>query len=202
MNLVENLLESSSIEEIRSLIEQGSKRTTYTDLKRFNNNNFQRVPAGKWESGIPIDVDVYDQPLRVVFTFFDTDKTTAQKWIDNFTKKNNIPVVDIYVEEKPFKMEMRVSEYSSKTKTLSGIKSFYTCIVDTSAGVQKLACSREMLKESSKTTVEAKGKGHFEVSFKDGLNDVAFHTSLAQVMWCVVRQNPYREPVSISWVQD
>lgn len=50
--------------------------------------------------------------------------------------------------------------------------------------------------------VEAKGKGHFEVSFMDGLNDVAFYTTLAQVMNLVSRQVPYREPKSITWVED
>jgi hypothetical protein len=54
-----------------------------------------------------------------------------------------------------------------------------------------------------KTTVEKKENGHFEVSFFDGLSDVAFYdASLAQLMKSIINQVPYREPKSISWVDD
>ena len=76
----------------------------------------------------------------------------------------------------------------------------YTCLVDAEDEKQKLACSRELVSEDSVTTVEAHGTGYFVVSFIDGLNDLAFHCSLAQVMQNVVNQVPYREPKSISWV--
>ena len=54
-----------------------------------------------------------------------------------------------------------------------------------------------------KTTVEAIGKGHFEVEFTDGKCGVAFYdVTLAQVMKNILNQIPYREPKSISWVED
>ena len=57
--------------------------------------------------------------------------------------------------------------------------------------------------EKNITTVEANGKGHFEVEYTDGLSGNAFYTTnLGQVMNFVSKQTPYREPKSISWVED
>ena len=55
-----------------------------------------------------------------------------------------------------------------------------------------------------KTTVEANGKGHFEVEFTDGLCGIAFHCSLEQVMFSIMNQPEEirRIPKSISWVED
>lgn len=54
-----------------------------------------------------------------------------------------------------------------------------------------------------KTTVEAIGKGHFEVEYMDGLAGTGFYDStLAQVISAISRQVPYREPKSISWVTE
>ena len=54
-----------------------------------------------------------------------------------------------------------------------------------------------------KTTVEAIGKGHFEVEYMDGLAGTGFYDStLAQVISAISRQVLYREPKSISWVTE
>ena len=54
-----------------------------------------------------------------------------------------------------------------------------------------------------KTTVEAKGKGHFEVEYTDGKCGNAFYDcTLEEVMKSIMNQIPYRTPKSISWVED
>lgn len=54
-----------------------------------------------------------------------------------------------------------------------------------------------------KTTVEAKGKGHFEVEYTDGKCGNAFYDcTLEDVMKSIMNQIPYRTPKSISWVED
>ena len=52
-----------------------------------------------------------------------------------------------------------------------------------------------------KITVEAKGKGHFEVEFMDGLQGVSFYEkTLAEVI--ALLNYVDREVKSISWVED
>lgn len=54
-----------------------------------------------------------------------------------------------------------------------------------------------------KITIEAQGRGHWEVEYVDGHAGTAFYDKpLAQVMSAVMSQVPYREPKSISWVED
>ena len=54
-----------------------------------------------------------------------------------------------------------------------------------------------------KTTIEAKGKGHFEVEFTDGKNGIsAYDITLEDLMKAIMNQIPYRAPKSISWVED
>lgn len=57
--------------------------------------------------------------------------------------------------------------------------------------------------EDMKITVEANGKGHWEVEYTDGHAGTGFYDkSLGQVMSMIVNQIPYREPKSISWIED
>ena len=50
---------------------------------------------------------------------------------------------------------------------------------------------------------QTENKGHFEVSFTDGLNDIAFYEkTLDYVVQMLSRQIPYREVKSIAWVED
>lgn len=197
-SLINRILEST--DSVRELIELAIIRDTYTELKGLAKNNYQRVPVGKWSSAEPVSIQVYDQPLRIAFTFFNANDTQARQWITNYAKKNSILISDITSSEKPVHYDIKVSDFSSKTKPLDGVNTTYTCLVDAEDEKQKLACSRELVSEDSVTTVEAHGTGYFVVSFIDGLNDLAFHCSLAQVMQNVVNQVPYREPKSISWV--
>lgn len=59
-----------------------------------------------------------------------------------------------------------------------------------------------MMKDTKKITVEAQGKGHFEVEYEDGLVGSAFYCSLEMVIISLSKQTPHRIPKSISWVED
>ena len=124
-NLINRILEG---ENIRNLIELSIVRDTYTELKSLAKKNYQRCPVGKWNSTEPISIDVYDQPLRVVFTFFNADDNAARKWIESFCDKQNIIIDNVTKTEKPLHLDLRIGDTSLKTRPLDGVNSFYTVI--------------------------------------------------------------------------
>ena len=57
--------------------------------------------------------------------------------------------------------------------------------------------------EIRRTTVVAAGKGHWEVDFVDGFCVIGFYDkTLGEVMKNIANQIPYREPKSITWVEE
>lgn len=53
----------------------------------------------------------------------------------------------------------------------------------------------------AKTTIEVKGKGHFEVEFTDGMNGISiYEKTLAEVIALLAQVN--RDVKAISWVED
>ena len=151
-NLINRILEGGNI---RNLIELSLVRDTYTELKSLAKKNYQRCPEGKWNSDEPVSVAVYDQPLRIAFTFFNCDKDHAIDWIRAYADKNDIILGEISDTDKPIHLDLRVSDWSSKTKPLDGVNTTFTCIV-----------LPEVQREVASKLIEA--KPNYRVTFHDG----------------------------------